>query len=98
MVADRVADQRRREIVQRRHHDAPDLAGAHGTPRVIDDLDDRRLGLHVIALVLRALERHVADLLGAVHVLERDPEGGAARRTHVRRHRLAHRADAAQAR
>ena len=53
-IAERVANQRRREIVQRRDDDAPDLARPAGTARLVQHLDHRGLRLHMQMRVIRA--------------------------------------------
>ena len=70
LVAQLVTDQRHGEVVQRRHHDPPQLADLAGPPLVVEDLHEQPLALQVIALgVLRALDRRRPDLGAAEELL-----------------------------
>ena len=69
--------------------DAPDLARRAGPAALIEHLHPHTLALDVVVLVLRALQRDIADLLGGVHVGDGCVPGRAARLPQLVGHGLA---------
>ncbi len=63
--------------MQGRQHHLADFTGRTRFSRFVENLDDQALGLDVVVLVLRALERDVAHLLGRIDVGERHAPGAA---------------------
>src|SRR5262249_10262808 len=98
VVADRVAQQGHREVVQRRDHHAPDLARLACTALGVEDLDQSGLALYVIVRVIGALQRDVAGLGRAVDVFDVEAPRGVRCRPELVGHHLAEGGEALQSR
>ena len=96
-VADVVADQRRGVLVERRDDHTAHLPRGAVVAGLVEDLDQHVLRLNVVVRARRALQRDIARLAGAVEVDDLGIEHRAAQGAQLRRHRLADRADGAEA-
>src|SRR5262249_22983097 len=73
-VADRIAQERHRVVVEGRYHHLTAGAWPARPTRIVEHLDQDHLGLHMVMLVLGALDRDVAHLRRRIDVGDIDAE------------------------
>ena len=90
VIPDVIANQRRGEVVERGHHHPTHLARAALPAIRVENLHDHVLGLHQVMFVARALQGHIAHLLGAVGIGHGGVPGFLAQAAHLGARGLRH--------